>query len=397
MSSILPIPTSRINYLETRLDSAERMLALQSQAILDNSTSILQNSEEIAQNTEDIAANSDLIAINQEGVSYNLTHLVNKTMNNDIQDAFTLTNTNGTVLSFHSDPLKITGTNNTVLMKVSSVGDTTVGGSVYATEGVSAKNAYLSNGMLADGNIKGAKLEAVSDIKAGGDVTVSGDITVTGGVSAASLTVDNVDLGGAVTNASSAIQNIDTNIGKIEDCVASIVTILKNMGMVVTAAAVLDGALQLTAFAQQEVSLLTNSHSLTATPSFYSLQLGNAALDGSGSGILNIKYNLGTVSLTAGQLANIRYILSTQGGTMNGLLTLGTEGLRTDSQTYTATQLKTALNAANAALPLTGGTMTGALTLASAGLTTDSQTYTANQNSKQRSTQRTQPCLNRVV
>jgi hypothetical protein len=41
---------------------------------------------------------------------------------------------------------------------------------------------------------------------------------------------------------------------------------------------------------------------------------------------------------------------------MTGVLTLATGGLTTDSQTYTANQLKTALNAANAALPLAGGT-----------------------------------------
>jgi hypothetical protein len=48
MSSIIPIPTSRINYIETRLNAAERLLALHSAQILDNAGNIAGNTASIS-------------------------------------------------------------------------------------------------------------------------------------------------------------------------------------------------------------------------------------------------------------------------------------------------------------------------------------------------------------
>ena len=63
-------------------------------------------------------------------------------------------------------------------------------------------------------------------------------------------------------------------------------------------------------------------------------------------------------------------------GNFTGALTLG-GGIIANSTTYTGAQLKTALDAANAALPKTGGTLTGLLTLDTTGISTGGTTYTA--------------------
>ena len=350
MSSILPIPTSRINYLESRLDAAERAISLHTDAIA-------KNTYDITENTEDIAHNNSLLTYEQGEITYNLSHLVNKKQNNVVDDEFTLTNTDDVVLSFHPEPLKITAPaedpdlDDIVLLKVNALGD------VVASGGVAGTDLHASSGILAVGNIKGSNLESVNELTVGSDATIKGNTAITGHATASAyylsvLNKDPINVGDTVTDTANNIAEISKNVNKITTSIGDVLTVLKNMGLIVSATAALTGALEITTFAQQEVTLLTNSHSLTATPQFYSLKLGSSVLDGSGSGLLNIEYNLGTVSLTAGQLANIRYILSTQGGTMTGNLN-GITPTQLGYLTKLTSDVQTQLDAKLSSLPST--------------------------------------------
>ena len=57
-----------------------------------------------------------------------------------------------------------------------------------------------------------------------------------------------------------------------------------------------------------------------------------------------------------------------------GLLTLANDGLSVGGTTYTSTQVKTALDAANAALPVSGGTCSGTITMSHGFNATDGAT-----------------------
>jgi hypothetical protein len=175
----------------------------------------------------------DAIQVNLTSILNNAKVLVDRTKSNTVSNTFSLQNSNNTTLSLYPNPLKITASDNSTLFQVDT------NGNLAAKNAVSAASYYLSN----NGNP--------------------------------------IDVGTKVNDAANSLISLGGKIDKIVECVGSMVTILKNMGMIVTATAVLDGVLQITSFAQQEVQLLTNSHSLTSTPQFYQLTLGSLVHVGS--------------------------------------------------------------------------------------------------------------------
>jgi hypothetical protein len=195
MSSIIPIPTSRINYIETRLNAAERLLALHSAQIIDNAGNIAGNAASISTINGEIILEQDAIQVNLTSILNNAKVLVDRTKSNTVSNTFGLKNSNNTTLSLYPNPLKITASDNSTLFQVDTSGN------LAAKNAVSAASYYLSN----NGNP--------------------------------------IDVGTKVNDAANSLISLGGKIDKIVECVGSMVTILKNMGMIVTASAVLDGVL----------------------------------------------------------------------------------------------------------------------------------------------------------
>jgi hypothetical protein len=163
MSSIIPIPTSRIVRLETRMNDAERRLLV---------------------NEAGIHANADNITINADGISLNATYLINRTTPNTLTDDFRLVTPDNYTLRFDNAPLEIRNSSGTELFTVNALGEAKAHALVSDTNvsvpnGTVTAHALASNTILQrpTGTVQGATVKAgTTDLKAAID-DLDADIT----------------------------------------------------------------------------------------------------------------------------------------------------------------------------------------------------------------------------